>query len=184
MSPSAALELSCQTLRCVIAPDIGGCVAGLWLDEVAVLRATPSAELNSARQSGCFALLPFSNRIGHARLTWDGRTYPLHSSPGDEPPAIHGVGWQRPWRVLEASAQHARLAYEHLPDDSWPFAFAAVKEALEAAGFKAEVAEIIMKPATETVITGDNAVKMQKLLDALEALDDVQEVYSNTLIED
>ncbi|MBV6325277.1 YebC/PmpR family DNA-binding transcriptional regulator [Duganella violaceipulchra] len=65
-----------------------------------------------------------------------------------------------------------------------PHDFAAVKDALEAAGFKAEVAEIIMKPATETVFTGDNAVKMQKLLDALEALDDVQEVYSNTLIED
>ncbi|MFC0166844.1 YebC/PmpR family DNA-binding transcriptional regulator [Pseudoduganella danionis] len=65
-----------------------------------------------------------------------------------------------------------------------PHDFAAVKDALEAAGFKAEVAEIIMKPATETVFSGDNAVKMQKLLDALEALDDVQEVYSNTLIED
>jgi YebC/PmpR family DNA-binding regulatory protein len=65
-----------------------------------------------------------------------------------------------------------------------PHDFSAVKDALEAAGFKAEVAEIIMKPATETVITGDNAVKMQKLLDALEALDDVQEVYSNALIED
>ena len=65
-----------------------------------------------------------------------------------------------------------------------PHDFATVKDALEAAGFKAEVAEIIMKPDAETVITGDNAVKMQKLLDALEALDDVQEVYSNTLIED
>ena len=65
-----------------------------------------------------------------------------------------------------------------------PHDFARVKDALGAAGFKAEVAEIIMKPATETVFTGDNAVKMQKLLDALEALDDVQEVYSNTLIED
>jgi len=65
-----------------------------------------------------------------------------------------------------------------------PHDFAAVKDALEAAGFKAEVAEIIMKPATETVFSGDNAIKMQKLLDALEALDDVQEVYSNALIED
>ncbi|WP_348697177.1 YebC/PmpR family DNA-binding transcriptional regulator [Duganella fentianensis] len=65
-----------------------------------------------------------------------------------------------------------------------PHDFAGVKDALEAAGFKAEVAEIIMKPATETVFSGDNAVKMQKLLDALEALDDVQEVYSNALIED
>ena len=65
-----------------------------------------------------------------------------------------------------------------------PFAFAGVKEALEGAGFKAEVAEIIMKPATETVFTGEDAVKMQKLLDALENLDDVQEVYTNALIEE
>ncbi len=61
--------------------------------------------------------------------------------------------------------------------------FAAVKEALEAAGFKAEVAEVIMKPATETVYTGDDAIKMQKLIDALELLDDVQEVFTNALIE-
>jgi len=65
-----------------------------------------------------------------------------------------------------------------------PFAFAAVKEALEAAGFKAEVAEVIMKPATETVFTGEDAIKMQKLLDALENLDDVQEVFTNAVIEE
>ena len=65
-----------------------------------------------------------------------------------------------------------------------PHDFAGVKDALEAKGFKAEVAEIIMKPATETEFTGDDAVKMQKLLDALENLDDVQEVYSNAVILD
>jgi len=65
-----------------------------------------------------------------------------------------------------------------------PNDFSAVKEALEAAGFKAEVAEIIMKPATETAFTGDEAVKMQKLLDALENLDDTQEVYTNAVIEE
>jgi len=65
-----------------------------------------------------------------------------------------------------------------------PHAFASVKEALEAAGFKAEVAEVIMKPATETVFTGDDALKMQKLLDALENLDDVQEVFTNAVIEE
>lgn len=64
-----------------------------------------------------------------------------------------------------------------------PHDFASVKDALEAAGFKAEVAEIIMKPATETEFTGEDALKMQKLLDALENLDDVQEVYTNALIE-
>ncbi|QGZ39497.1 YebC/PmpR family DNA-binding regulatory protein [Pseudoduganella flava] len=65
-----------------------------------------------------------------------------------------------------------------------PNDFAAVKEALEKAGFKAEVAEIIMKPATETVFTGEDAAKMQKLLDVLENLDDTQEVYTNAVIEE
>ena len=41
-----------------------------------------------------------------------------------------------------------------------------------------------MKPATETVFTGEDAVKMQKLLDALENLDDVQEVFTNAVIEE
>jgi YebC/PmpR family DNA-binding regulatory protein len=65
-----------------------------------------------------------------------------------------------------------------------PNAFAGVKEALEKAGFKADSAEVIMKPDTETVFTGEDALRMQKLLDALENLDDVQEVYTNAVIED
>ncbi|OXH82694.1 YebC/PmpR family DNA-binding transcriptional regulator, partial [Burkholderia multivorans] len=60
--------------------------------------------------------------------------------------------------------------------------FSKVKDALEAAGFKAELAEVTMKPQNEVEFTGDDAVKMQKLLDALENLDDVQEVYTNAVI--
>jgi YebC/PmpR family DNA-binding regulatory protein len=52
------------------------------------------------------------------------------------------------------------------------------------AGFKPEVARSLMKPATETVFTGEDAQKMQKLLDALENLDDVQEVFTNAIIEE
>ena len=63
-----------------------------------------------------------------------------------------------------------------------PHDFPVVKQALDTAGFKAEVAEIVMKSATETVFTGDDALKMQKLLDALEDLDDVQQVYTNAVI--
>ncbi|WP_044530630.1 YebC/PmpR family DNA-binding transcriptional regulator [Herbaspirillum sp. B65] len=65
-----------------------------------------------------------------------------------------------------------------------PNDFAAVKSAMEAAGFKAEVAEITMKPSTETVFAGEDGVKMQKLLDALENLDDTQELYTNAVIEE
>ncbi len=64
-----------------------------------------------------------------------------------------------------------------------PHDLSSIKEKLEKAGFKAEVAEVTMKPSTETVFTGDDAVKMQKLLDALENLDDVQEVYTNAVID-
>ena len=60
-----------------------------------------------------------------------------------------------------------------------PSDFSRVKQALEAAGLKADVAEITMKPNTETSLAGDDAQKMQKLLDALENLDDVQQVYTN-----
>ncbi|HQS57167.1 MAG: YebC/PmpR family DNA-binding transcriptional regulator [Gallionellales bacterium 35-53-114] len=65
-----------------------------------------------------------------------------------------------------------------------PHDFADVKQRLEAAGFKPEMAEVVMKPSTEVVFTGEDALKMQKLLDALEDLDDVQEVYTNAVIED
>lgn len=65
-----------------------------------------------------------------------------------------------------------------------PYDFIAVKEALEEAGFKAELAEVTMKPGNEAILTGDDAVKMQKLLDALENLDDVQEVYTTAVLDE
>ena len=65
-----------------------------------------------------------------------------------------------------------------------PNDFDAVKVALEAAGLKAEMAEVTMKAGTETVLTGDDAMRMQKLLDALDDLDDVQEVYTSAVIEE
>ena len=65
-----------------------------------------------------------------------------------------------------------------------PGDFIAVKTALEAAGLKAEVAEITMKPQNELELTGDDAVKMQKILHALENVDDVQHVYTNAVIDE
>src|SRR6266576_1857540 len=63
------------------------------------------------------------------------------------------------------------------PDD-----FAAVKEGLAKAGLKPEFADITMKPVAENVLKGDEGSRMQKLLDALEGLDDVQDVYTTAVI--
>jgi transcriptional/translational regulatory protein YebC/TACO1 len=65
-----------------------------------------------------------------------------------------------------------------------PYELHAIKQALETAGFKAEFGEVSMKPQNEVEFTGDDAVKMQKLLDALESLDDVQEVYTSAVIDE
>ena len=63
-----------------------------------------------------------------------------------------------------------------------PGAFEAVKNALEAAGLKPEVAEVTMRAENTIELQGDDAERMQKLLDVLEDLDDVQDVYHNAEI--
>lgn len=60
-----------------------------------------------------------------------------------------------------------------------PADFEAIKAALEAAGLKPEVAEVTMRAENTVEITGEDAVRMQKLLDMLEDLDDVQAVFHN-----
>ena len=61
--------------------------------------------------------------------------------------------------------------------------FEAVKHALEASGLKPEVAEVTMRPENTIELAGDDAMKMQKILDVLEDLDDVQNVYHNAQLD-
>jgi YebC/PmpR family DNA-binding regulatory protein len=64
-----------------------------------------------------------------------------------------------------------------------PHDFHAVQAALEKAGLKAEVAEITMKPTAENALAGGDAQRMKNLLDALEGLDDVQNVYTTAVVD-
>jgi YebC/PmpR family DNA-binding regulatory protein len=64
-----------------------------------------------------------------------------------------------------------------------PGDFVAVKSALEKKGFKAALAEVTFKPTAENVMKGDEAARMQKLIDALEGIDDVQEVYTTAVMD-
>jgi YebC/PmpR family DNA-binding regulatory protein len=67
---------------------------------------------------------------------------------------------------------------------SAPQDFMALQTALEKGGFKPELAEITMKPNSETAMQGEEGAKMQRLLDALESIDDVQEVYTTAAIDE
>ena len=64
-----------------------------------------------------------------------------------------------------------------------PYDFVGIKDALAKAGLDPEFAEVTMKPSTEIEFTGDDAARMQKLIDALESLDDVQEVYTSAVMD-
>jgi transcriptional/translational regulatory protein YebC/TACO1 len=59
-----------------------------------------------------------------------------------------------------------------------------VRDALAAAGFKAEFGDVTMKAENETQLAGDEALRMQKLIDVLDSLDDVQEVYTSVVLDD
>jgi len=65
-----------------------------------------------------------------------------------------------------------------------PADFEKVKAGLEKAGLKAELAEITMKPVSESVLAGEDAARMRRMLDALEAIDDVQDVYTTAALEE
>ena len=62
-----------------------------------------------------------------------------------------------------------------------PASLAQVRQAMAAAGLEPELAEVTMRPETQTELEGEDGEKMQKLLDALESLDDVQDVYTNVI---
>ena len=66
---------------------------------------------------------------------------------------------------------------------SAPGDFVAVKQALGKAGLKPELAELTMKPTAENALKGEEGARMQRLLDALENIDDVQDVYTTASID-
>jgi aldose 1-epimerase len=121
MTPSVILRSG--AMRCEVSAQLGAAIAGLWRNDCPVLRSTPADALTQVRLSGCYPLVPFSNRVGHAQLLWNGTSHPLVCNFAPEPHAIHGVAWMRPWQVLEAQETFALLSFEHRADASWPFDF-------------------------------------------------------------
>jgi aldose 1-epimerase len=118
-------ELHAGALRLALRPDLGGSVAGLWHRHLPVLRSVEPAALGGARQSGCFPLVPYSNRLAYRRFRWKGADYGTQPNFDDSPHSLHGVGWRRPWTVVSSSAVDVVLSYRHRPDGDWPFAFEA-----------------------------------------------------------
>ena len=87
--------------------------------------------------------------------------------------------------ALEAGAEDIQTDDEGMIEViCTPADYAAVKTAFEQASLTPEVQGVIMKALSETELTGEDAIKMQKMLDVLEGLDDVQEVFTTAVLDE
>jgi len=121
------VSLSRGEARCDILPHLGGC-SGAWSKSgQQMLRQVSAAGLaaHDPYATAGFPLVPFSNRIGEGRFSWDGKPITLTRNFPPELHAIHGVGFERPWEVLSRANDSALLALLHRPDAGWPWAFEA-----------------------------------------------------------
>lgn len=132
-----AVTITAGEATVAIVPGVGGSIASFRCRGIDVLRPTSYASRHAGdvRQFACYPLVPYSNRIARATLTFDGRTQRLARNFGDHPHAIHGVGWQRAWTLEAHEAARARLTLDHVPADgdaalAWPWAFRAAQALL------------------------------------------------------
>ena len=113
---SGALELE-------LAPEVGGSVAAFRLGGRPIFRESPP-DLRDAGDSGCFPLVPFSNRVRNGRFVFRGREVRLQPNLPPQKHPLHGQGWRNPWRVEEVSEARAVLTFRHEPGE-WPWAYEA-----------------------------------------------------------
>ncbi|MEO8836308.1 MAG: aldose 1-epimerase [Caldimonas sp.] len=121
----APFELHAGALRLALRPDLGGSVAGLWHGTTPILRSSEPARLAVSREAAMYPLVPYSNRLGYRRFRWRGHDYTTAANVPDSPHSMHGVGWQRPWRIVSSSVLEVILELHHAGDADWPFAFTA-----------------------------------------------------------
>ena len=127
------LELTAGAAHVGLLPGLGGAISAFALSGRAILRDTPDDVLTSAnvRLTSSYPLVPYSNRIRNASLTFHDRSHALTRNFGASPHAIHGVGWQCVWIVQAATPTSATLTLDHDAKgndaSAWPWPFRAVQ---------------------------------------------------------
>jgi aldose 1-epimerase len=133
------IYLSAGRSHAEISPAVGGSIARFWSDwrqggthgRVDWLRpATEGLAACDPLAMGSFPLLPFCNRIRDGRASFEGRDirFPPNHPAELSPHPLHGIGWQRPWKLIASDEGDATLALEVTASDAWPWHFSAQQE--------------------------------------------------------
>lgn len=117
----------------------GGRLASLAIDDRELLLGPSSADDRSIRW-GCFLMAPWTGRLAGGRFDWRGTAIPLPRTHGRH--AIHGLGWNRPWRVIATGDSAATLELD-LAEAGWPMG-GTVRETITLAPDRVELtAEVV-----------------------------------------
>ncbi|PKU26589.1 aldose 1-epimerase [Telmatospirillum siberiense] len=133
MTNSDFVSLTAGTSRLTLWPETGGAIVDWQHDGISLFRNIPDEALaaHSARRLGCFPLIPYSNRIARASLTFGEETYALRPDLNGEPHSIHGNGWYTPWIVTERTDKRLVLTLDHQARGDgvadWPFSYVATQ---------------------------------------------------------
>lgn len=119
LAPGRRISLRQGELHVQIAPDAGGRIAQIETDGIPWLVDHEPRQHGAAIAWGCYPMLPWAGRIRDGRFRVRKREIQLPLNLGAH--AIHGVGFQLPWRRLAQSAQKLELALDLPEDQRWPF---------------------------------------------------------------
>jgi len=138
LAPGPVHTLRAGALTMDVAPAAGGRVASLasageggqridWLAPMSDASLRDGFDGLAWPKTGCYPLLPFSNRIRDGRFQWGGREIRLAPHPG-QPHAMHGLAHARAWAVEQLTTSSIVLSLRHVPEaDNWPWAFTATQ---------------------------------------------------------
>lgn len=111
-----------------IDPAAGGAVSALRLGDLNILRPAPprSGPAYDPLEYAAFPMVPFVGRIHNGLCQVNGSAIQLHPNLQPEPHAIHGYGWQSPWKVAAQGPNTVALTHEHAAD-AWPWDYTATQ---------------------------------------------------------
>ena len=120
------LDLSVEDMYFEFDPCAGGAVSALRHRDLDVLRTAPDrmGPAFDPLKYAAFTMVPFVGRIHHGQFGFDQSMYELPANFPPEPHAIHGHGWQVPWKVEAQDATSVTCVYQHSAD-AWPWNYVA-----------------------------------------------------------
>ena len=130
------IRLAAGALRAEVAPEVGGSLAGFWIEGAGGHRTDwlrpASPQALAARDPlgmGSFPLVPFCNRIRDGRASFEGREiqFPPNHPTVQSPHPLHGIGWQRPWQVVHETGHVVELSLAVEASPAWPWRFSSTQ---------------------------------------------------------